>query len=215
MCGWVGDWVSWLLQKGVHHHKAVEVAKNLRFLAGEGTGFGGQDGGGGALVAYVRGTSERARGLVFLGPFRRLRPTLPREVSGIPSTPEMREGRPRAGATAHGGHRARNGWKLRPGRRRGPAQGLQACRLVTRRTGRTAASQSHAGGARGPAGGPGRTLPAPRKRASAAGSSSPAGRAQLPPRQNVPPLFPGAPGPRAAQESDRPWKEGEVSASFH
>lgn len=164
MGGWVGDWVSWLLQKGVHHHKAVEVAKNLRFLAGEGTGFGGQDGGGGALVAYVRGTSERARGLVFLGPFRRLKPTPHREVSGIPSTPEMREGRPRAGATAHGGHRARNGWKHRPGRRRGPAQGLQACRLVTRRTGRTAASQSHAGGARGPAGGPGRTLPAPRKR---------------------------------------------------
>lgn len=29
MGGWVGDWVSWLLQKGVHHHKVVEVAKDL------------------------------------------------------------------------------------------------------------------------------------------------------------------------------------------
>lgn len=32
---------------------------------------------------------------------------------------------------------------------------------------------------------------------------------------NVPPLFPGAPGPRAAQESYCTCEKGEVSACFH
>lgn len=150
----------------------------VRFLAAEGTGFGGWHGGGGALVAHVRRTSERDRRLVCLGPFGRLRPTPPHEVSGVPSTSEMRERRPgQAGAMTRPAELQSQkrteapAWPAWPAPRRGCRPTPGPLRLLHHRVNREDGSlkvprRRHR--ARGPVGGPGGILPTPRKLLSAA-----------------------------------------------